>query len=135
MYHPRLFSNSSMKEIQRICNINAYVKPFHPCKRNITQIPIKTSFGCIIKNNDFFIIFITIAYEANDILMLILQKNLELTQELLFALTKLRIQSLCNNGFKTITIFKVSFVDFPKTPAPNAIISMEVLGGLIYVFK
>ncbi|MFS7937051.1 hypothetical protein Hanom_Chr05g00422981 [Helianthus anomalus] len=59
--------------------------------------------------------------------MLILHKNLELIQELLFPLTKPCIQSLCNNGFKSFTILKVSFIDFPESSSSNAIVTMEVL--------
>ncbi|MFS7990835.1 hypothetical protein Hanom_Chr11g01063581 [Helianthus anomalus] len=135
MYHFFLFSNSSVKETQRACNINAYIKSFHPCKRSIIQISIKTSFGRIFINNDVFIFFITIAYKTNDIFVFILQKNLELTQELLFPLTKALLHSLCNNGFKSITILKVSFIDFAKSSSPNAIVIMEILGSLFYIFK
>ncbi|MFS7915007.1 hypothetical protein Hanom_Chr02g00160251 [Helianthus anomalus] len=46
-----------MKVIQRACNINAYMKSFHPCKRNIIYILVKTPFACILINNDSFILF------------------------------------------------------------------------------
>ncbi|MFS7990817.1 hypothetical protein Hanom_Chr11g01063371 [Helianthus anomalus] len=125
-----------MKEIQSICNFNAYIKAFHPCKTNIIQIPIKTSSGRILINNDFFIFFITIANKTDDILMLILRKNLQLTQKLLFPLTKPCIKSLGNNGFKSITtIMKVSFIDIPKFSSANAILRMEVLGGKLYILN
>ncbi|MFS7990521.1 hypothetical protein Hanom_Chr11g01059741 [Helianthus anomalus] len=135
MCHLCLFSNSSMNEIQRSCNIKAYIKSLHPCKRRIVQIPIKTSSGCILVNNDFFIMFITVAYKTNDIFMLILAKNLQLTQELFFPMTKPGIQSLCNNGINSITILKVSFKDFLRSFSTDTIVIMEVLCGQYYIFK
>ncbi|KAJ0883752.1 hypothetical protein HanPSC8_Chr10g0425331 [Helianthus annuus] len=135
MYHLCSFSTSSVKEIQCACNINTYIKSFYPCKGSIIQIPIKTSLGCILINNYFFIIFITITYKTNEVIVLIFPKNLDLTQELLFPLTKPDIQSLCNNDFKSVTIMKVSFKDFPKSSSANTIVIMEVLCGMFYVYK
>ncbi|MFS7990920.1 hypothetical protein Hanom_Chr11g01064631 [Helianthus anomalus] len=67
--------------------------------------------------------------------MFIIQKNLKLTKELLFSLTKPCIQSLCNNGFKSISILKVSFVDFTKSSPTDEIVIVKVLCRPFYVFK
>ncbi|MFS7990718.1 hypothetical protein Hanom_Chr11g01062211 [Helianthus anomalus] len=47
----------------------------------------------------------------------------------------LSIQSLCNNGFKSIPFLKISFIYVPKSSSPDVIVIIEVLGRPFYDFK